>query len=105
MIAEIKKVNCIELKNLVTIELFIAMDDVLNEPENNCSAVCRGTILVIIRNTRPMLKEFPIITNVVLIPADTPLLAGGTEVIIDALFGEANMPIPAPIIISGITIT
>src|SRR6476469_1150951 len=50
----------------------------------------------IIRNTRPMLNEFPIITNVVLIPAETPLLEEGTEVIIDALFGEANMPIPAP---------
>jgi hypothetical protein len=80
-------------------------DDVGNEPENNCSAACNGMTLVIIRNISPILKEFPIMTNVVLIPAETPLLEGGTEVIIDALFGEANMPIPAPIIRSGVTIS
>ena len=37
--------------------------------------------------------------------ADTPLLAEGTEVIIDALFGDANIPIPAPIITRGVTIS
>ena len=79
-------------------------EDIWNEPENNCSAACREIILVIIKNTTPILNEFPVITNVVLIPADTPLLSDGTELIIDALLGDANIPIPAPTRRSGITI-
>ena len=71
-------------------------DDAPNEPENNCSAACREITFVIIKNTRPILNAFPVITKVVLILADTPLLYVDTEVIIDALFGEANIPIPTP---------
>ena len=103
--AETEKAKWIALKNSAIVDLDMTMDDAWNEPENNCSAVCSGIILVIIRNTRPILNEFPAMTNVVLTLADTPLLVEGTEVIIDALFGEANIPIPAPIITSGIMIS
>ena len=58
-------------------------------------------ICVNIRNTKPILNALPAITNVVLTPAATPLLLDGTELIIVALLGEANIPIPAPTKTSG----
>ena len=39
-------------------------DDAPNEPENNCSAACREITFVIIKNTRPILNAFPVITKV-----------------------------------------
>lgn len=48
-----------------------------------------------------MLNVLPLSTNIVLVPAAIPLWYRGTEFIIDALFGEAKIPIPAPIIAKG----
>src|ERR1043166_9817166 len=50
-----------------------------------------------IKNDKPKLNVLPVRTKVVLVPAAIPLLLAGTELIISALFGEAKMPIPAPI--------
>ena len=74
MTAEIKKIKCTEFRNLSMVELEIADDDARNEPANNCSAACRGITLVIIKDTKPMLNAFPVMTKLVLIPADAPLL-------------------------------
>lgn len=74
MSAETKKIMWTEFRKLPMIELEIASDDVRNEPANNCSAACTGMRLVIIRNTKPILNAFPVMTKLVLIPADAPLL-------------------------------
>ena len=50
-----------------------------------------------IKKDKPELNVLPVRTKVVLVPAAIPLLLAGTELIISALFGEAKMPIPAPI--------
>lgn len=54
-----------------------------------------------IKKTNPILNALPVITSVVLIPAATPLLFGGTEFIMVARLGDANIPIPAPMSASG----
>lgn len=56
-----------------------------------------------IKNTSPILNALPVMTIIVLIPAATPLLNDGTELMIIALLGEANIPIPAPTSTSGNT--
>jgi len=38
----------------------------------------------------------PVFCRVLLIPDATPLSSGGTEFMIDAVFGEANIPKPRP---------
>jgi hypothetical protein len=73
IIAETKKMKRTEFRNLSTIRVENC-DEVRKELENNCSAACRGITLVIIKNTKPILNAFPVITKVVLIPADAPLL-------------------------------
>ena len=56
-----------------------------------------------IKNTSPILNALPVMTIIVLIPAATPLLNDGTELIIVALLGEANIPILTPTSTSGNT--
>jgi hypothetical protein len=73
IIAETKKIKRTELRNLTTVAVENC-DEVGKELENNCSAACVGITLVIIKNTRPILNAFPVITKLVLIPADAPLL-------------------------------
>lgn len=102
---EIKKIKWIELKNLSATMLVKMVCEICNEPEKSCSAVFTESTFVIIKKTRLILNEFPIMTKVVLIPADTPLLPDGTEHIIEARLGDAKMPIPAPTKSRGITIS
>ena len=66
------------------------------EPEKMTSTASDGNKVENIKKTNPILNALPVITNVVLIPAATPLLLGGTEFIMVALLGDANIPIPAP---------
>ena len=54
-----------------------------------------------IKKTNPILNALPVMTSVVLIPAATPLLFGGTEFIMVARLGDVNIPIPAPMSASG----
>ena len=49
-------------------------DDAPNEPENNCSAACREITFVIIKNTRPILNAFPVITKVEAVSAQHYIL-------------------------------
>ena len=72
IIAEIKKMKRTESRNFSTV-VTESCDDPRNEPENNCSAACRGITLVMIKNTRLILNAFPVITKLVLIPAAAPL--------------------------------
>ena len=62
IIAETKKIKRTELRNLTTVAVENC-DEVGKELENNCSAACVGIILVIIKNTRPILNAFPVITK------------------------------------------
>ena len=71
--AETKKIKRTEIRNLNTSAVGNC-DDSPKELENNCSAACRGITLVIIKKTKPILNAFPVITKLVLIPADAPLL-------------------------------
>lgn len=73
IIAETKKIKRTEFRNLTTMTVENC-DDVRKELDSNCSAACRGITLVIIKNTNPTLNAFPVITKLVLIPADAPLL-------------------------------
>ena len=51
---------------------------------------------LITRNAMPRLKVAPESTSVVLIPEATPLSSGGTELMIEALLGDAKIPMPLP---------
>jgi hypothetical protein len=62
-------------------------------------------MLVNIRNEIPKLNDLPTYSNVVPVLADTPLLFAGTLFMIDALFGEANIPNPDPIRVKGNSIS
>ena len=73
IIAERKKIKRTEVRNLTTTAVENC-DDLPKELENNCWATCRGITLVIIKKTKPILNAFPVITKLVLIPADAPLL-------------------------------
>lgn len=73
-----------------------------NDPVKMLWAASNGITWVNTKNTKPILKALPVITNVVLMPAATPRLCDGTELMIVALLGEANIPIPAPTNTSGI---
>jgi hypothetical protein len=55
MIAQTRKIKHTEFRNLSTIAVENC-DDVRKELENNCSVVCRGITLVIIKNTKPILN-------------------------------------------------
>jgi len=71
--AETKKIKRTEDRNLNTSTVENS-DDLPKELENSCSAACKGITLVIIKKTKPILNAFPVITKLVLIPADAPLL-------------------------------
>lgn len=73
----------------------------LVEPEKMSPIDSDGNRAENIKKTNPMLNALPVITKVVLIPAATPLLFGGTEFIMVALLGDVNIPIPAPMSASG----
>jgi hypothetical protein len=101
IIADIKNIKCIDIINLLTATTPVALSNSPNDPVKMCCVSCNGIIWVKTKNTRPILKALPVITIVVLIPAATPLLWGGTELIVVALLGEANIPIPDPNKTSG----
>ena len=56
-----------------------------------------GVLAVIAANDIPRLNVAPTLIIVALAPDAKPLTSGGTEFIIDALFGDAKIPIPDPI--------
>ncbi len=95
-----KKIEC---KDIIKLFMVMSFDNfgVDNDTVKILWASCRGMYWVKIKNTSPILNALPVITIIVLIPAATPLLNGGTEFIMVALLGEANIPIPAPIKING----
>src|SRR5271157_861383 len=70
-------------------------------PRNIETRFLVGVTVAITRNATARLRVDPRLTNVTLIPDAIPLSSGGTEFIIEALFGEANRPIPLPTKISG----
>ena len=55
----------------------------------------RVRITVVKSKLVPMLA--PVFMRVLLIPPAAPLFCGGTEFMIEAIFGEENIPIPIPI--------
>lgn len=111
-IAEIKNIMCIDVRNLPIINCVVALvaadDDVVViakvaavSPKIMVFICWIGIMPAIIRKAIPKLNVLPINIRVVLVPAATPLLNDFTEFIIEALLGEANTPIPAPISKSG----
>jgi len=71
------------------------------DPEKSTTTTSAGNKAENIKKTNPILNALPAITKVVLIPAATPLLLGGTEFIMVALLGDVNIPNPAPMSASG----
>jgi hypothetical protein len=61
-----------------------------------------GVLTVITANDIPRLNVAPTLIIVALAPDAKPLTSRGTEFIIDALFGDAKIPIPDPISTKGI---
>jgi hypothetical protein len=55
-----------------------------------------GVVRAITVNAMARLNVEPTLIRVVLVPDATPRSVSGTEFIIEALFGEAKSPIPAP---------
>ena len=55
-----------------------------------------GVLMVITANDIPKLNVAPTLIKVALVPDARPRAFGGTEFIIEALFGDAKIPIPAP---------
>ena len=93
-IADMKKIKCNELIKLFINKVLLLID--VYEPTKILCTWYNGMNWTKIKKTIPILKELPDMTSMVLIPAATPLLNGGTELMIDALLGDANIPIPAP---------
>ena len=55
-----------------------------------------ATSVIVKRRLKPIVD--PEFCNVLLMPAADPRCSGGTEFMIDAVFGDANIPIAKPII-------
>ncbi len=71
------------------------------DPEEDLHEVATGVTVAMTRKATARLRVEPRLTRVVLIPEAMPLSSGGTEFIIEALFGAAKMPIPLPTNIRG----
>lgn len=71
-------------------------------PENMSSSTYVGIEAAMITNERLRESKKPVLTTVDEVPAATPLLVTGTELIMELEFGEANIPPPTPAISIGI---
>ena len=90
-----------KLSNITCLEILVFVEVSSNVPAKMLFACSGGNVTENIRKTSATLNALPVITNVVLVPAAIPRLFWGTEFIIAVRFGDVNIPIPAPIRVSG----
>ena len=55
-----------------------------------------GAVTVMIKIARFKLMTKPTLKKVARSPEATPLLSGGTELMIELILGETNVPVPIP---------
>ena len=67
----------------------------VRDEANADGSPCESENTMTVKNAA-MLTTIPVFCKVVLIQEADPLFSGGTEFIIEAMFGAANIPIPKP---------